>query len=151
MMKASEGALGLIRKYEGLRVNAYRCPSGVWTIGYGHTGKDVRQGQTITAEKAEELLRADVAVFEAELNRMASAAGVALRQNQFDALVSFAFNVGIGNLRSSTLWRKVKADANDTGIALEFSRWIYGTSGGKKVQLPGLVKRRAEEARMYAG
>lgn len=147
-MKASEGIKAFIREREGLRLTAYRCPSGVWTIGYGHTGKDVTPGKQISKGEAERLFEADLARFEGELGAMLGA--TALRQGQYDALLSFAYNVGMRSLLSSTLWRKVQADADDVSIPAEFSRWVFGTQGGRKVKLPGLVKRRAEEARRYA-
>lgn len=147
-MKASESIKAFIREREGLRLTAYRCPSGVWTIGYGHTGKDVTPGKQISKGEAERLFEADLARFEGELGAMLGA--TALRQGQYDALLSFAYNVGMRSLLSSTLWRKVQADADDVSIPAEFSRWVYGTQGGRKVKLPGLIKRRAEEARRYA-
>ena len=139
-MKASERAYALIRKFEGLRLAAYRCPAGVWTIGYGHT-MDVVPGISISAWRAEELLAQDVAVAEVIVN----AEGLTLRQCQFDALVSFVFNVGGANFRKSTLLSRVKADPDDNSIMDEFLRWVYG--GG--VVLPGLQRRRLEEMRMY--
>ena len=139
-MKASERAYALIRKFEGLRLAAYRCPAGVWTIGYGHTS-GVVPGMSITASRAEVLLAQDVAVAEGIVN----AERLALRQCQFDALVSFVFNVGGANFRKSTLLAKVKVNADDNAIMDEFLRWVYG--GG--VVLPGLQKRRLEEMRLY--
>lgn len=139
-MKASERAYALIRKFEGLQLAAYRCPAGVWTIGYGHTS-GVVPGMRITASQVEELLAQDVAVAEGIVNDE----GLGLRQCQFDALVSFVFNVGGANFRRSTLLSRVKADPNDNSIMDEFLRWVYG--GG--VVLPGLQKRRLEEMRLY--
>lgn len=147
-MKASDSIKAFIKQCEGLRLTAYRCPSGVWTIGYGHTGTDVSPGKQISKAEAERLFEADVARFEAELGAVVSHLG--LRQGQYDALLSFAYNVGMRSLLASTLWRKVQADADDATIPAEFSRWVYGTQGGRKVKLPGLIKRRAEEARRYA-
>lgn len=147
-MKASESIKAFIKECEGLRLTAYRCPSGVWTIGYGHTGADVAPGKRITKAEAERLFEADLARFEAELGAVVGHLG--LRQGQYDALLSFAYNAGMGNLLGSTLWRKVQADVDDTTIPSEFTRWVYGTQGGRKVKLPGLIKRRAEEARRYA-
>lgn len=147
-MKASEGIKAFIKQCEGLRLTAYRCPSGVWTIGYGHTGKDVAPGRRITKAEAERLFEADLARFEAELGAIVCHLG--LRQGQYDALLSFAYNIGMRSLLASTLWRKVQMNADDATIPAEFSRWVYGTQGGRKVKLPGLIKRRAEEARRYA-
>lgn len=149
-MKASRNVIEHIKMSEGCRLAAYRCPSGVWTVGYGHTGADVTPGLRITQAEADQLLAEDVARLEAELQRWMKIDGVgALRQGQYDALVSFAFNVGMSALRGSTLWRKLKADAGDASIVTEFGRWVYGTRNGRKVVLPGLVQRRAREVKMY--
>lgn len=139
-MKASERAYALIRKFEGLRLAAYRCPAGVWTIGYGHTS-GVVPGMSITIGQAEELLAQDVAVAEGIVNDE----GLGLRQCQFDALVSFVFNVGGANFRKSTLLARIKVNADDNAIMDEFLRWVYG--GG--VVMPGLQKRRLEEMKLY--
>lgn len=139
-MKTSNNGIEFIKRHEGLRLNAYKCTSGKPTIGYGHT-KGVKIGQTITKEEAERLLREDLIVAENEINRH----NLNLNQNQFDALVSFVFNVGIGNFQTSTLLKKIKLDPNNKSIENEFKRWIY--SGGK-VSL-GLIKRRKEEAELY--
>ena len=150
-MKASKSAYILIHTFEGCRLHAYKCPSGVWTIGWGHTA-GVYEGMTITREQANELLKKDVAIFEDHLNyslglddagRMPN--GLPISQHQFDALLSFTFNIGTGNLARSTLLRKVKANPKDPSIRGEFSRWVYG--GGKR--LPGLVRRRKMEADLY--
>lgn len=147
-MKASESIKAFIKQCEGLRLTAYRCPSGVWTVGYGHTGTDVTPGKQISKAEAERLFEADLARFEAELG--AAVGHLGLRQGQYDALLSFAYNVGMRSFLASTLWRKVQASADDASIPAEFSRWVYGSQGGRKVKLPGLIKRRAEEARRYA-
>lgn len=147
-MKASEGIKTFIREKEGLRLTAYRCPSGVWTIGYGHTGADVTPGKQISKAEAERLFEADLARFEGELGAVVGHLG--LRQGQYDALLSFAYNVGMRSFLASTLWRKVQGNADDASIPAEFCRWVYGTQRGRKVKLPGLIKRRAEEARRYA-
>ncbi len=139
-MKASEKAYSLIRRFEGLRLSAYRCPAGVWTVGYGHT-VGVVPGMVITAEQAEEYLKQDIETAEDIVN----AECLNLRQCQFDALVSFVFNVGGGNFRKSTLLRKVKSNPDDNSIMDEFLRWVYA----KAVVLPGLQKRRLAEMRLY--
>lgn len=152
MMQASQEIKEFIKSCEGLKLNTYRCPSGVLTIGYGHTGPDVKPGGHITPEIANRLFEEDMPRFERELNAAMQNDGVKrLAQHQFDALLSFAYNVGMAKLKGSTLWRKVKANPDDDTIPSEFARWVYGTSNGKKVQLPGLIKRRAREARWYAG
>lgn len=139
-----------MKLWEGLKLNAYRCPAGVLTIGYGHTGKDVVAGLKITRERAEELFESDIAKFERTLDKQINADKVqTLTQGQYDALLSFAYNVGMANLKSSTLWRKVKANPNDASIGNEFRRWVWATTSKGKVQLPGLIKRRAKEAEVY--
>lgn len=139
-MKTSERMLGLIRLHEGFRPTAYRCPAGVWTIGYGHTA-GVKAGDSCTREQAAKWLKEDLKPIEDFLN----ASGVELTQQQFDALASFAFNVGIATLGASTLWRKVKADPQDATIPQEFKKWVYADGG----ILKGLVRRRAREAAIY--
>lgn len=147
-MKASEDVKKFIKGQEGNKLEAYRCPAGVWTIGYGHTGADVRAGMKITQAEADRLFDRDLSVFERQLTDMIHAnSDTGLRQNQFDALLSFAYNLGLSRLRGSTLWRKVKANPNDPTIADEFKRWVY--AGG--VKLRGLERRRAAEAKMYEG
>ena len=136
----TQQGLDLIKKYEGLRLEAYKCPAGVWTIGYGHT-KGVYKGMSITKEEAEKLLQQDVSVFELQvINTVGKLAAC-----KIDALVSFAYNVGIAAFRNSTLCRKVKANSDDPAIRNEFMKWIY--AGGKKLQ--GLERRRKEEADVY--
>jgi lysozyme len=142
LMKISEKGLTLIKGFEGLELKAYRCPAGVLTIGYGHTGMDVLVGQVITEAKATELLRRDMARFEAAVSRYVTRP---LRQNQFDALVSLCYNVGEGNLWKSTVLRLVNANPDDPAIRAAFAMW---NKGGGKV-LPGLVRRRAKEAELY--
>lgn len=139
-MRTSKNGLELIKAHEGLRLQAYKCPAGVWTIGYGHTST-AKQGMTITAQQAEELLRTDLTTAE----RAVSSHGLGLNQNRFDALVSFVFNVGSGNFARSTLLRKIRTNPADAAIAAEFFKW---NKGGGKV-LPGLVKRRQDEAALY--
>ena len=139
MITGSEG-LSLIKRFEGLYLESYLCPAKVWTIGYGHT-KGVVKGQKITEEEAEDFLKKDLAAAEKTVNSL----NVQLTQNQFDALVSFVFNLGSGNFLSSTLCKKVKKNPNDPTIRTEFGRWV--NSKGKK--LPGLVKRRQEESELY--
>jgi len=137
----SDQGLALTEHFEGLRLTAYQDSVGVWTIGYGHTGPDVKPGLTITQEQASALLLRDVAGAVAAVNRLVT---VPLTQNQFDALVDFTFNLGHGNLASSTLLRELNA-GNTAGAAAQFLVWVY--AGG--VQLPGLVKRRQAEAALF--
>ena len=136
----TQQGLDLIKKYEGLRLEAYKCPAGVWTIGYGHT-KGVIKGMKISKEEAEELLKQDVSIVELQVVNTVGK----LKACKIDALVSFAYNVGVAAFRNSTLCRKVKANSDDPAIRNEFMKWIY--AGGKKLQ--GLERRRKEEAEMY--
>ena len=138
-MRTSKEAKNKIKEFEGLRLSAYKCPAGVWTIGYGHTGGVVR-GTTITKERADELLDHDLLRYESEISKIQG-----LSQHQFDALVSFTFNVGIGNFMKSTLRKKVMMNPSNSTIPSEFLKWKY--AGGKVLQ--GLLKRREWEALEY--
>lgn len=140
LMTTSNDGLALIKKSEGLMLKSYKCPAGVWTVGYGHT-RGVKPGMTITQEIADNLLIEDVKPCEKLINGLK----LNLRQGQFDALVSFIFNLGEGKFNSSTLKKKILAGAKDEDIVAEFKKW---NKGGGKV-LPGLVKRREEEARLW--
>ena len=139
-MKTSPKGIALIKEFEGLRLKAYKCPGEVWTIGYGHTA-GVKSGMVITKAQAEEYLKADLIAFERYLNGL----GLALNQNQFDALVSFIYNVGTGNFSSSTLLRKIRVNPQDNSIMDEFLRWVYS----KGRVLPGLQRRRLDEMKLY--
>lgn len=135
--------LALIKSFEGLRLDAYPDPATGGepvTIGYGHTG-GVKLGTTISETVAEQFLRADLARFEAAVTRLAPKT----TQNQFDALVSFAFNLGEGNLASSGLLKKHNA-GDYAGARAEYGKWVY--ANGSK--MTGLVRRRAAEAALYA-
>lgn len=136
----------IIRKFEGLKLKAYLCPAGVWTIGYGNTfyenGSKVQEGEKITLDRADKLLFFVVQKFEAEVSKLVNSS---INENQLGALTSFAFNVGAGNLAKSTLLKKVNANPNDATIRDEFMRW---TKAGGKV-LNGLVTRRKAEADLY--
>ena len=125
---------------EGLRLTAYRDAAGVPTIGYGHT-KGVRMGDRISEDWARKLLRQDVA----EVERQVKAMRVAWTVGQLDALVSFAFNVGIGRLRRSTLLRLIREGGTKLQIQREFKRWVY--AGGQRLR--GLELRREWEARRF--
>ena len=139
-MKTSDKGIEFIKRHEALRLNAYLDSAGVPTIGYGHT-LGVRMSDTITKSQAEQLLRGDLITAESEINKH----NLNINQNQFDSLVSFVFNLGVGNFARSTLLRKIKSNANDPAIRKEFERWVY--AGGKV--LNGLVRRRREEADLY--
>lgn len=147
-MKISEYAEVVMKEYEGLRLKAYRCPSGVLTIGYGHT-KNVKPGDVINTDFADRLFVEDVEAVERLVDREPFAKD--LSQVQYDALVSFLFNVKYSSYQTSTLRRKIINNVNDFTIPDEFRRWVYGTDPvtKKKIKLPGLVKRREWEASMY--
>lgn len=142
LMKTSNQGKNLIKEAEGLRLEAYRCPAGVPTIGWGHT-KGVKMGQRITLAMAEDLLVEDLGPIERLLNGLK----INFRQEQFDALVSWIFNLGSGNFKSSTMYKRILADANDEEITDSLIKWTY--SG--KQQLPGLMKRRVAEANLFIG
>ena len=141
-MKSSELLLNKIIDFEGCKLNAYKCPAGVWTIGVGHT-KGVKQGQTITEKQAMSLLKGDLLPFENYVNNL----GVCKTPGQFDALVDFSFNLGTVALSRSTLLKYIRQGKPEQYIRGEFAKWVK--SGGKI--LPGLVKRRAWEADRYFG
>ena len=141
-MKLSEKGANLIKQYEGLRLNAYQDAGGVWTIGYGHTG-GVQPGDVITREEADALFWADVEKFVRGVNRLKQ--GTRLTQNQFDALVSFAYNCGLGALERSTLLKKVKRNPNDPTIEDAFKAYRYVN----KVENAGLLARRQKESNLY--
>lgn len=139
-MKASAILINHIKKCEGLRLKAYRCPAGVPTIGYGST-KGVRMGMVITAAEAEGRLLNDLTQFENYVNSL----NVCKTQGQFDALVDFCFNLGNGRLASSTLLKHIKANKPVSEIQKQFLRW--NKSGGKVLR--GLTIRREWEAKRY--
>lgn len=139
-MKASVDAYQLIKQFEGLRLEAYLCPAGIWTIGYGHTS-DVSPNSFITIQEADEYLHRDVASVEMQLNKL----NLSLSQCQWDAIVSFVFNVGIGNFKASTLLAKIRINPDDNSIMDEFLRWVH--ANGKVMR--GLQKRRLAEMKLY--
>lgn len=164
-MRISQQGIDLIKKYEGIidgnprtvNLDAYLCPAGYWTIGWGHVVKDERgrmlKGQAdrakaismhpngITRVEAEALLRQDTLAFSNFVRRVAPN----INQNQHDALVSFCFNLGQGNLRASNLLRLIQANPNDLAIAASFTNWVR--ADGRV--LDGLVARRVAEAMLY--
>lgn len=145
-MKISEQGINLIKHYEGFKENAYKCPAGVVTIGYGSTyyenGSRIKITDRIDKEAATDLLLGTLRFFELETDKMTRDD---ITQAQFDALVSFAYNLGTQALRGSTLLKKVNKDPNDKTISLEFTKWVK--AGGKTLQ--GLVTRRISEAKLY--
>lgn len=141
-MRTGPEGIALIKAFEGCGLKAYLCPAGVPTIGYGSTGPHVKLGQTITRAQAELLLKLDLLRFEAAIARLVT---VPLNQNQTDALISFAFNVGIGALEKSTLLKKLN-DGDYNAVPSQLQRW--NKAGGKV--LPGLVRRRLAEGELFA-
>lgn len=141
-MKISQAGLDLIKRFEGCKLEAYRDAVGIWTIGYGHTGPNVHDGLKITQAQADAILAQDVGRF---ASGVAANVNVALTQSEFDALVSFAFNVGLGAFRSSTLLKLLNDNADRTVVASQFLRW---NKAGSKV-LDGLTKRRNAEKVLF--
>jgi lysozyme len=139
--KYSAAGLALTKQFEGLELKAYQDSVGVWTIGYGHTGADVKKGLTITEEQASVLLAADVAWAVTCVNKSVKSA---INQNQFDAMVDFVFNLGCAAFGQSTLLRMVNA-GDFAGAAGQFLRW--NKAGGKV--LAGLTKRRQGEMGLF--
>ena len=152
MIRPSEKGLAIIRKHEGLRLEAYQDPGGTWTIGYGHTATATK-GMDISPEQAEALLRNDAESAAISLeDSLPVDVARNMPQHQIDALISFIFNVGAGAWNASTMKRKILEDEPPFRIAQEFTRWVYTTlPDGRKVILPGLVQRRRDEAITYQG
>lgn len=140
----SKKGLDLIKKYEGLRLEAYKDSAGILTIGYGHT-KTVKPGMVINQDMANLLLKTDVMDAETAVRDLVN---IELTQNQFDALVSFVFNVGRRNFERSTLLKKLN-DGKILEAGEEFMKWTKARQPGGLKELPGLVKRRAEEKVLF--
>lgn len=140
-MNISQRGINLIKKYEGLELKAYKCTAGIWTIGYGTT-KGVVPGMAITEKQAEEFLKRDIRYFELWVDKLID---VPLKQNQYDALVSFTYNLGEGALKDSTLRKFLNQSRYDL-VPAQILRW--NKSKGKI--LPGLVRRREEESKLFA-
>lgn len=140
-LKTSENMIAIIKKFEGLRLKAYKCPAGVYTIGYGHT-ENVSADCEISELMADQILRKDLKIFEQTINDL----DLPLLQCEFDALVSFIFNAGIGNFNKSTL-KKLLLQKKFFYAAKEFDKWVF--AGGKK--LPGLQSRRNTERKIFEG
>lgn len=135
--------LALTKSFEDCKLTAYQDPGGIWTIGWGHTGSDVYAGETISQQQADLLLQSDLKASVWAVNHFVDA-NVMLTQNQFDALVDFAYNLGVGALHSSTLLRLVNA-GDFADAAPEFLRWdhVNGTT------VPGLTRRRQAEMELF--
>lgn len=161
MMKVSSHGIALIKEFEGFISEAYKCPKGVWTIGYGSTHYEddqaVKSGDVISQTYAEMLLQHDVAVIERQLIRALNADEIIVSQGQFDALVDFAYNLGASKLVNSTLWKKLKAKDYESA-ANEFLIWnkikvkniVNGeVVGFKLVEVKGLTRRRQAEQKLF--
>ena len=145
-MKTSKEGINLIKNFEGLRLTSYRCPAGVLTIGYGHTGTFVKPNQLITKEQAANLLKHDLKVFETAVNAFVK---TQLTQNQFDSLVSFSFNVGVNAFQKSTLLKIINTGTFSLkDIEIQLMRWVKDSQG--KI-LKGLVNRRQKEFKLFEG
>ena len=145
-MRTSGAGVDLIRHYEGLRLKPYTCPAGIATIGYGSTkypdGRKVTLvDRQLTEDEADALLASTLVPFEREVNRLVA---VEITQGMFDALVSFAFNLGAQSLNGSTLLKRLN-QGDKNGAANEFKRWVYAAG----TVLPGLVKRRESERKLF--
>ena len=140
-MKISAAGIELLKQFEGCRLTAYQDSVGVWTIGFGTT-TGVKEGQTISQVKAEEYLRFDLAIFEKAVTESLK---VPVNQNQFDALVSFTYNVGVSAFRSSNLLNLINEKTDKKVVAAEFSKWV---KAGNQT-LPGLVSRRKAESELF--
>ena len=141
-MKKSNEGISLIKKFEGLELEAYKCAAGVWTIGYGHT-KDVQPGDVWSESHADHMLEVELEEFEAYIKDNVTAP---LSQNQFDALVSWVYNLGPANLKASTML-KVLNSGDYEGVPAQIKRW--NKAGGKVLE--GLIRRREAEALLFVG
>lgn len=144
-MNIGQKGIALIKHFEGCRLTAYKCPAGIWTIGYGHTGyvsgKKIKEGMTITQQGADTLLSQDISLFVKAVN--ASLTGT-ITQNQFDALVSFAYNIGINAFKISTLLKLVNQKKFNL-IHDEFLKW----DKVNKKSCEGLKNRRIKESELF--
>lgn len=141
-MKISNQGIELIKKFEGCKLTAYRDSVGIPTIGIGHT-RGVKMGMKITLQQAADFLREDLAYCEKTLNGI----GVVFTQNEYDALCSWVFNLGVGSFTKSTMYKRIVARADKESITDEMVKWVF--AGGRS--LLGLKRRRVEEANMYLG
>lgn len=144
-MKTSANGVALVKRFEGCKLGAYKCPAGVWTIGYGHTSAagppTVTPGLVVSQQAADEILRRDLEKFE---KGVAELVKVPLTTGQNDALVSFAFNCGLGALAKSTLLKRVNAKEFHR-VPAEFMKWTKANGQ----ELPGLVQRRRAETALW--
>lgn len=141
-MRTSQAGIGLIKSFEGLRLKSYQDSVGIWTVGYGTT-RGIGPGMSITIEQAERMLTNDITRFEPQVDQLVK---VPLSQNQWDALMSFTYNLGATNLGSSTLLKLLNT-GDYAGAAAQFPRW--NKAGGQV--LAGLTARRAAEQQLFLG
>jgi len=146
-MVVSKNCINLIKMFEGYKAKAYLCPANVPTIGWGSTmytdGKKVKLSDTINEDQAEAILMWELK------NKSNALYGLNLNQNQFDSLLSFIYNLGIGSFANSTLRKKILVNPNDPTIKTEFMRWNKARVGGEMIELKGLTRRRTAEAELY--
>ena len=141
-MRINDAGIAIIKRAEGLRLDSYRCPAGVATVGFGHTGPDVRIPMTITPGEAERLLHEDLARFENGVTNCLG--GAPTNSNQFSAMCSLSYNIGLGNFATSTVLKRHR-NGQYAGAANAFL--LFNKAGGKV--LPGLVTRREDERELY--
>ena len=141
-MKISDNGLSLIKKFEGLELKAYKCPADVWTIGYGHT-KGVQEGDEWSESHANHMLEVELEEYSEYVNKYVE---VELNENQFDALVSWVYNLGPANLKASTMLKVLNAGEYEN-VPAQIKRW--NKAGGKVLE--GLVRRREAEALLFEG
>ncbi len=142
-MKISENGINLIKRWESFRSKAYKCPVGVWTQGYGHTRTVSAHSQDITEYTAEAFLKTDLYMIEMSLKKYIK--DIDLNQNQYDAIVSFCFNLGLGSFINSTAYKVMQDDCDSKFVA---DSWIQYRNGGGKF-LRGLILRRLDELKLY--
>lgn len=146
-METNRRGIDFIKGFESLQLKPYLDQANIWTIGYGHTSGVTQKTSTITVEQADYFLKKDLGNAEAGVNKYVT---ISLSQNEFNALVSFTYNAGIGKLLSSTLIRKLNC-GDKQGTAREFGRWVYyrDPSSGNMVVSNGLARRRKAEAELF--
>ena len=153
-MQVSQKCIDLVKRYECFISKAYLCPANKLTIGFGHAGSDVKQGMVITEGEAEILLKKDLNKFASKITYSLEQDKIKVNQNQFDALCSFAFNLGFSAFIFSTLYKKLKA-GDYAGASNEFPKWVYITKTDPKtgerfkVKLKGLDTRRKAEQELF--
>lgn len=144
--RIGQKGMDLLKQFEGLELTAYKDIADVWTIGYGHTGTDAaKQGNTVTGQEAEDLLKRDLDRFERSVYRLVN---VKLRKNQFDALVVLAYNIGAAAFADSTVLKRLNR-GDDYGAANAFLMWNKARVNGQLKVVRGLVRRRKAERELF--